>query len=65
MNEGDLGNAAADLFLANAKAEHERRQSRFYYTGLCWNCSEALSEGAFCEGGECEEDYKKRERMKA
>lgn len=64
MNEGDLGNKAADLFLEAAKYEHERRRSRFYYTGLCWNCSEPLSEGAFCKGGECQEDYLKRERIR-
>lgn len=60
-NEADLGNEAADLFLQAAHEEHKRRQSRYYYTGLCWNCSEQLEAGAFCPGGECQEDYEKRE----
>jgi len=64
-NEGDLGNEAAELFLTLAQKEHERRSQKYYYTGLCWNCSEPLSDGAFCDdGGECREDYEKRERMR-
>lgn len=64
-NEGDLGNEAAEFFLSLAHEERNRRNQKYYYTGLCWNCSEPLKEGAFCqEGGFCREDYEKRERMR-
>lgn len=64
-NEGDLGNEAADFFLDVAHEEHKRRQQKYYYTGLCWNCSEPVGSGAFCnDGGECAEDYQKREAFR-
>lgn len=62
-NEGDLGHKAEEFFREAALAEARRRNQKHYFTGLCWNCSEAVSEGSFCPGGECAEDYEKRERM--
>ena len=62
-NEGDLGHEAEELFRDIALAERKRRAGKYYYTGLCWNCSEPLESGSFCPGGECAEDYEKRERM--
>jgi len=64
MNEGDYGNQAAELFRDAALAEAKRRNQKYYYTGLCWNCSDALSEGSFCPGGECRDDYEKREAFR-
>lgn len=61
-NEGDLGQEAEEFFLILAHEEHNRRRQKYYYTGLCWNCSAAISRGSFCEdGGDCRDDYEKRE----
>jgi len=59
---------ADDIDRANDLAEMERnaailearRKSGPSYTGMCWNCSEPLSEGAFCDA-ECATDAQKRE----
>src|SRR5690554_3445944 len=64
MNEGDYVNQAAEHFRDAALAEAKRRNQKYYYTGLCWNCSDALSEGSFCPGGECRDDYEKREAFR-
>lgn len=56
---------------ANDLAEMERnaairdalRATGPHYTGMCWNCSEPLEEGAFCDP-ECASDHELRNRMK-
>lgn len=61
-NEGDHGHKAEEFFREAALAEARRRNQRYYFTGLCWNCSEAINKGSFCEdGGDCRDDYEKRE----
>ena len=30
------------------------------FTGICRNCDHPVSEGAFCPGGECRDDYQRR-----
>ena len=64
-NEGDHGHKAEEFFREAALAEARRRSQKYYYTGLCWNCSAAISEGSFCPGGECRDDFEKRERFNA
>lgn len=63
-NEGDLGHKAEELFRKAALAEAKRRNQKYYFTGLCWNCSDAISEGSFCPGGECRYDYERREAFR-
>lgn len=33
-------------------------------TGRCFNCDEPIDAGRFCPGGECQEDWEKRERSR-
>lgn len=64
-NEGDLGHKAEEFFREAALAEERRRNQRYYFTGMCWNCSEAISKGSFCgDGGDCRDDYEKREAFR-
>jgi len=44
--------------------QNSREQPRSHpFTGLCRNCDHPVSEGAFCPGGECRDDYSKRSRF--
>ena len=42
--------------LQNAKATSRPHS----FTGICRNCDHPVSEGAFCPGGECRDDYQRR-----
>jgi len=33
------------------------------FTGICRNCDHPVSEGAFCPGSECRDDYQRRTRQ--
>ncbi len=46
-----------DVALAN------RKLPKFTFTGKCENCGEIITRGSFCPGGECREDYDRRERL--
>ena len=63
MNEGDLGHKAEEIFKEAALSEAKRRRQKYYFTGLCWNCSETINEGAFCDT-DCRDDHQQRERFK-
>ncbi len=64
---------ADDIDRANDLAEMERNQAIRdalrakgpVYCGRCYNCDEPLEEGIFCPGGECAEDYQRRNRRRA
>lgn len=58
----DDANELAELHLRAALEAH-KGGTWLHYVGRCWNCDEPLEEGLFCPGGECAEDYHKRERM--
>ena len=49
------------LQVAIQNAKDTRRPHPF--TGICRNCDHPVSEGAFCPGGECRDDYAKRSRF--
>jgi hypothetical protein len=63
---------ADDIDRANELADLEREAAIYWaqrrkilpYVGRCYNCDEPLEDGIFCHGGECCEDYRKREAMK-
>ena len=41
--------------------QNAREQPRSHpFTGICRNCDHPVSEGAFCPGGECRDDYQRR-----
>lgn len=60
----DVIDQAQELEEMQRQAAINNRSSRYHYTGMCWNCCEPLEHGSFCPGGECQEDFEKRERMK-
>lgn len=44
------------------RIEAARRVTLPPVTGRCFNCDEPIPAGRFCEGGECQEDWERRQR---
>lgn len=63
MNEGDLGNKAAALFLEAALENAKRATGNERLTGFCQNDCGEPTRGAYCSAS-CREDHTKRMRMK-
>lgn len=40
-----------------------RKQKEIKFTGFCMNCNNQLTEGRFCPGGECREDFELAQRI--
>lgn len=63
MNEGDLGNKAADEFLEAALQNAKRVTGNERLTGFCQNDCGTSTQGAYCSA-ECRRDATMRERMR-
>jgi hypothetical protein len=45
------------------RIEAARRSALPPVTGRCFNCDEPIDAGRFCPGGECQEDWERRQRL--
>lgn len=51
--------------LLNLRIGAARRNTLPPVTGRCFNCDEPVDAGRFCPGGECQEDWERRNKRKA
>lgn len=47
------------------RIEAARRVTLPPVNGRCFNCGDAVPAGRFCEGGECQDDWERRNRLRA
>lgn len=65
-DECDIADRAQEQFLSAAiqTSINLARVETHNATGLCWNCYEPTGfESRYCVGGECADDFDKRQRM--
>lgn len=58
----DRADAVTELNLKIA-LDKRHKEARLRPVGSCYNCSEAIENGLFCDA-DCRDDYEKRERMR-
>lgn len=58
----DIADRAGEIEELNTGIAIKQRKSELKFIGVCYNCSDSIKSGVFCDA-DCRDDFEKRERL--